>query len=153
MTAINNLTALDTLSTGDLIPVWSGGNGDTRRISLATLAAYLQTLLQAAGDYITQYAAPSATGFNVAVSPPTAGANTFLLLTPAAGYAAGTITLPAQASCVDGQELLCTCTQSVTTLTIAGNGSTLNGAPTTIAANGFFNLRFDGVFKAWYRVG
>jgi hypothetical protein len=41
----------------------------------------------------------------------------------------------------------------VTTLTIAGNGSTLNGAPTTIAANGFFNLRFDGVFKAWYRVG
>ena len=37
--------------------------------------------------------------------------------------------------------------------TVAGNGSTVNGAPTTLAANSFFRLRFDGVFKAWYRVG
>ena len=29
----------------------------------------------------------------------------------------------------------------------------VNGAPGNLAANGFFRLRFDGVFKAWYRVG
>ena len=45
------------------------------------------------------------------------------------------------------------CTQAVTTLTVSGNGSTVNGAPTTLAANGFFRLRYDGVFKAFYRVG
>jgi hypothetical protein len=54
---------------------------------------------------------------------------------------------------VDGQQLLVSCTQAVTTLTVAGNGSTVNGAPATLAANAFFRLRFDGVFKAWYRVG
>jgi hypothetical protein len=29
----------------------------------------------------------------------------------------------------------------------------VNGAPTTLAANAFFRLRFDGVFNAWYRIG
>jgi len=102
---------------------------------------------------VTQYAAPAATGFTVLVAPPDSGDSMFLLLTPNAGYAAGTITLPAAATCVDGQELLVTTTQLVTALTVGGNGSTVNGAPTTLAANAFFRLRFDGVFKAWYRVG
>jgi len=76
-----------------------------------------------------------------------------LLLTPAATYAAGTIVLPEKTSCIDGQELMCTCTQIVTALTVSGNGATVNGAPTALAANGFFRLRFDAVFSAWYRVG
>lgn len=135
------------------IPFYDPQNGQDRRCSIDELAQLLQDELTSSGGLITQYAAPNATGFNVAIAPPTDGASVYLLLTPAAGYAAGTITLPPQALCVDGQELLVSCTQLVTALTVAGNGSTVNGAPTTLAANGFFRLRFDGVFKAWYRAG
>lgn len=153
MTTINNLTAQDTLSAGDQIPIYSNGNGDTRRVSASALATFLQSQIDTNGGFVTQYAAPNATAFNVAIAPPVAGSPVFLLLTPTGAFAAGTITLPAQASMQDGQEVLVTCTQSVTTLTIAGNGSTVNGGPTTLAANGFFRLRYDGVFKAFYRVG
>jgi hypothetical protein len=153
MSSIDKLSKVTTLSASDLLAAWSGSVGNDVAITLATLLAYLQPLLTASGLYTTQYSAPAATGFSVAIAPPTTGASVLLLLTPAAGYAAGTITLPAQASCIDGQEVLVSCTQSVTTLTVAGNGSTVNGAPTTLAANGFFRLRFDGVFKAFYRVG
>lgn len=142
-----------TIAAASSLPFWDPTNGVDRRASVSELAALLQGLLTSSG-LITQYAAPNATGFSVTIAPPSNGASMFLLLTPAATYAAGTITLPAQATCVDGQELLVTCTQIVTSLTVAGNGSTVNGAPTTLAAaNAFFRLRFDGVLKAWYRVG
>lgn len=153
MSSIDKLSKVTTLSAGDLVALFSGSVGNDVAATLATLLAWLQTQLTSSGLFSTQYSAPAATGFSVTVVPTTSGGSVFLLLTPAAGYAAGTVTLPAQAACVDGQEVLCSCTQAVTTLTVAGNGSTVNGAPTTLAANGFFRLRFDGVFKAWYRAG
>lgn len=149
---ITTLSQTD-IKAADSIPFASSENGADRRTSVTQLLALLQSLLDSEGGYTTQYAAPAATGFTVAVAPVVTGGSVWLLLTPVAGYAAGTITLPAQASCVDGQELLVNTTQAVTTLTVSGNGSTVNGAPTTLAANAFFRLRFDGVFKAWYRVG
>jgi hypothetical protein len=150
--SINSLSQTD-IAAADSLPFASAVNGADRRTSVTQLVALIQSLLTDAGGPVTQYAAPAATGFNVAIAPPTTGASVYLLLTPVAGYAAGTITLPAQASCVDGQEFVCNSTQAVTTLTVSGNGSTVNGAPATLAANAFFRLRFDGVFKAWYRIG
>lgn len=141
------------IAAADSIPFASAANGSDRRTSVSQLIALIQSTLTDNGGPVTQYAAPAATGFSVAIAPPTNGASVWLLLTPVAGYAAGTITLPAQAACIDGQELIVNSTQAVTTLTVAGNGSTVNGAPTTLAANAFFRLRFDGVFKAWYRIG
>lgn len=136
------------------IPFGDTPNGQDRRASLSDFADVLAPLLpNANGALVTQYAAPAATGFTVLIAPVDAGDSIYLLLTPNAGYAAGTITLPAAATCVDGQELLVTTTQLVTALTVAGNGSTVNGAPTTLAANGFFRLRFDGVLHTWNRVG
>lgn len=153
MTTINQLTAQDTLSAGDQIPIYSNGNGDTRRVSASALATFLQSQIDANGGFITQYAAPNATGFTVAIAPVVQGTSVFLLLTPTAGFAAGTITLPIRGTTQDGQELLVTTTQAVTTLTINGNGSTVNGGPVTLSANAFFRLRYDGVFGSWYRVG
>ena len=151
---INQLNSVDTLSASDLQAVWVASNSDTRKASLSTLLTFLQANLTAPGDDTTQYAAPNATGFSVTIAPPVAGQNMYLLLTPTAGFAAGTIVLPAVASCVDGQTVLVSITQAITTLTTNGNGATaVNGAPTTLAANAFFKLRFDGVFKSWYRVG
>ena len=153
MAAINRLSTVTELSGSDLVALFSSSVGNDVAATLATLLAWLQGQLSSSGSLATQYSAPAATGFSVLVAPPTSGGSVWLLLTPAAGYAAGTITLPAQASCVDGQEVLVSSTQFVTALTVAGNGSTVNGAPTTLAANGSLRLRFDGVFKAWYRIG
>lgn len=156
--------AIERLNQGDFaagsqIPFNDTANGSDRRGSVTALAALIGTLLgfPAAAALLTQYAAPNATGFGVTISPTLSGgamgSGVWLLLTPTGGFAAGTITLPAQAECINGQEVLVSCTQAVTTLTVGGNGATVNGAPTTLAANAFFRLRFDGVAKAWYRVG
>jgi len=122
---------------------------------MALLLAYMQDNLTVTTDnMVTQYAAPSATGFSVTIGTGIdAGLSVWLVLTPVAGYAAGTLVLPASGDVVDKQEILVNCTQSVTTLTITGNGSTVTGAPTTLAANGFFRLRYDAVLTTWYRVG
>lgn len=150
--SIASLSQTD-IAVSDSIPFASAANGADRRTSVTQLAALMQALLTADNDPITQCASPAATGFNVQIAPASDGGSVWLLLTPIAGYAAGTITMPAQALCVDGQELIVNTTQAVTALTVNGNGSTVNGAPTTLAANAFFRLRFDGVFKAWYRIG
>lgn len=142
-----------TLSAASQLPFYDPANGGDARASITALAALLTTLLGSASLQLTQYAAPNASGFNVTLAPQTNGASVWLVLTPLAGYAAGTITLPAVALCQHGQEMLVSCTQAVTTLTVNGNGGTVNGAPTTLAANAFFRLKFDGVLKVWYRVG
>lgn len=148
---INQLTALDTLEAGDLIPVWSTKNGDTRRISPAVLAALLDTLLAVSDDKVTQYAAPALNGFTVNITD--SDNSVWLVLTPTGAFAAGTIKLPAVANAAEKQEVLVNCTQAVTALTIDGNGANVVGEPAALAANGFFRLRFEPVTDTWYCVG
>ena len=91
MTNINQLSSIDTLSGGDLIPVWATNNGDTRKSSLTLLASYVNDQIELPVDISrSQYSAPSATGFTVAVTSP----NTWLVLNPTNAFAAGTIALP-----------------------------------------------------------
>lgn len=156
MTDINRLSALDAIQPGDLLAFWDVSNSDARKASVSALLTYLQAnLVFSALGYTTQYAAPSATGFSVTITDGgDDDSNVHLILTPAAGYAAGTIVLPAFAGCVNGQEVLVNCTQAVTTLTIDKNGATaLTGAPTTLAANAYFRLKYDKPTQTWYRVG
>lgn len=151
MADINQLSSASSLSLSDLLPVWSQTNGDTRKASLQTLLNLFSPLITASDDKVTQYAAPSATGFSVSLTDNSD--SKWLILTPAAGYADGTIVLPAVGNCVDRQEILVNCTQAVTALVVDGNGATVTGEPTTLAANDFFRLRFDAVTDVWYRVG
>jgi hypothetical protein len=147
MTNINQLSSLDTIQLGDLLAVWSTNNGDTRKASMSLLLSFMQSNLALPGTLTTQYAAPSATGFTVTV----ALGNTWLLLTPTGTFAAGTIVLPTSAA--DKSEVSVNCTQIVTALTVSAGGTTVTGAPTTLAtANGFFTMRFDAATNAWYRV-
>lgn len=152
MSNIKNLTTLDVLSNGDLLPIWSASNGDTRKASVYALAVYLQEALTAGGGMVTQYAKPNVSGFSISVTPPVAGATMWVLSTPLAPYAATTLVLPPVAESVMGQEILMTTSQVVTALTINGNGATVTGAPTTLAANAFFRLRFDSVLASWIRI-
>ena len=151
MPTINQLSAVDSVAASDLLPIFSQANGDARKASMTVIAAYIQTLITSTDNKQTQYSAPSATGFNTAITG--TGISAWLILTPTAGFAAGTITLPPVAGVLDKQEILVNSTQAVTTLTVAANGATVTGAPATLAQNGSFLLRFDGVTKTWYRVG
>ena len=151
MPTINQLTAVDQVVSSDQVPIYSNENGDARKASMATLLAFFAGQITSIDDMVTQYAAPSATAFSVQIS--NGSSNIWLVLTPTGAFAAGTLVLPSVANCVDRQEILVNCTQAITTLTISNGGATVTGAPTTLAANAFFRLRFDLVTKTWYRVG
>jgi hypothetical protein len=153
---IKNLTALDSLTAGDNIAVGSSTNGDDRRAALSVLLSYIQSNLTivdsaAFAEYTTQYAAPSATGQSIQVTD--SDDNIHLIITPVAGYATMTIVLPTSTICIDKQDILVNCTEAVTTLTIDGNGSTVAGEPTTLAADAYFRLKYDLPGTTWYRVG
>lgn len=154
--AIKKLNSTDTVVGGDNLPIASTSEGDDRRISFTTLLAWVQANLTfpTAGkqESTKQYSGPSATGFNIQITD--TSDNTWLILTPTAGYATGTITLPAVANVVDKQEVLVNCTQQVTTLTVDGNGATaVTGEPSSLGADDFFKLKYDSFTSSWYRVG
>lgn len=152
MTTINKLTRTDTVDAGDVVPVYVQNQGDARGAAMSVLQAFMQENLNFDSQaQTTQYAAPSGTGFSIAIA---AGPqSTHMILTPTGAFAAGTLVLPAVATAIDRQSLTVNTTQAVTTLTISANGATaVIGAPTTLAANAFFTIKFDLTTKNWYRV-
>lgn len=149
MPTINQLSAVSTLSPGDLIAVYTQNNGDARKTSINNLLQYFQQSF-ASPEFATQYITPG-TGASVPIT--NNGNNTWCLVAPAGTIADLTLTLPLNTGLADGQMVLVTSTQIITTLTIGLNGATAaNGAPTTMAANAFFTLRFYTSTNSWYRV-
>lgn len=153
---IRLLTAVDNLSLGDNFAIGSANNGDDRKASGSVLVTFLESALDfspsgAFPDYLTQYAAPSATGFSVQITD--ADDNIHLILMPVAAYAAGTIIFPLSTNLVDKQEVLVNTTQAVTALTLNGNGATIQGAPTSLVANSFFRFKYDISGNTWYLIG
>lgn len=152
------LPRADSLSVADGFIIYSSANIGFYYIPTSLLLTFLNANLtfptpDARAQYVSQYAAPSASGFNVPITPAT-DQDVHLILTPTAGYAAGTITLPPVAGCRDGQRVLVNCTQQVTALTINGNGATaVTGEPTSLGADDFFTMMFDSLMSTWYRVG
>lgn len=152
MTTINQLPAADAVLSSDMVPIYSSSNGDARKASMTTLLAFFQRMLTAAGgEGMTQYASPNTSGFSVTVAPAVPGAAVWLLLTQTSGFQAGTINLPAQTTLVDRQEVEVSSLQSIGSLTVSGGSAPVNGAPTALAANGFFGLRYDAITRSWYR--
>jgi len=147
MPTINQLNAIDTITDGDLLPVYSQSNGDARKASASVVADFIAQSVTLPDDKQTQYYAPSATAFSVTVSATTGG--TWLILTPTGTLAAGTIVLPVTTT--DKIEVLVSSSNEVTALTIDGNGASLVGEPTEILAGGTFTMRYDAVMSTWYR--
>ena len=145
MANINQLSSLSTLQGGDLLAVWSTNNGDSRKSSITTLMNYVNANVTTVTQN-TQYASPAATGFSITVNT----GNVWLIMTPVSTYAAGSVVLPAGAS--DKDTVTVNCTQIVTSLTVS-SVATVVGAPTTLAANDFFTMRYDGATTSWYRIG
>lgn len=151
------ITRTDAVAAGDLFVLYKTAAGDYRGAPADVVLQYMQDNLTFPSNtgvqqFTTQYAAPSSTGFDVAIDPAD-GTNVHLILTPTAGFAAGEITLPPLANCVDKQEVLVNSTQSIAALTVDGNGATVTGEPSSMGADDFFRLKFDDLTNVWYRVG
>ena len=93
-----------------------------------------------------EYVTPT-TGFSNTI----ANTTTNYIVEPAGTLATGTITMPA--SPVNGQRVTIASKTAITALTHSPNsGQTLNGALTTIAANGFGTWIYRTTNTSWYRV-
>lgn len=151
MPTINQLAGLSQVSGGDLLPIYVPNNGDARKVSVTQLLTYFQTVF-AAPTVSTNLYTPGA-GFNVTVPTPVSEQQ-WMLLQPAGTLATGTITLPLNTGTPDGTQLLVTTTQIITAFTLALNGAAAAfGAPTTLAADAFFTMRFYQSTNSWYRIG
>ena len=144
-TQISDLTSATALAAADQVPFSPAADRTTKKFSLSLLLSWIQSSLVLPYDLVQQYAAPNATAFSI----PVVAGDTWLLLTPTAAFAAGTVVLPL--TVVNRNRVRVTTTQAITALTVLGNGRSINGAPTTLAANGFFTLGYDATFNAWYR--
>jgi hypothetical protein len=153
MSSIDKLSRVTTINASDLLALYSGSVGNDVAATLATLLTWLQTQIAGAGDFISQYESPTA-GASVYANPFVPGSNAFVLMTPAGTIATATFYLPALAISGMGQEILVHSTQAITALTVNGNGaSSVSGAPSSMAAGGFFRMRFDSINKSRYRIG
>jgi len=156
MATIPQLSATDTLTGGDLIPVYVQAAGDARKASMTRFLAFMQANLvfpstsTGVSQFVPQYASPVATGFTVTLNANSN--NQWLILSPLAAYAAGTITFPPQASLADNQEIIIASTQAITALTINGNGPSVIGAPATVSQYGSFRFKYNALGNAWYRL-
>ena len=150
MPTINQLPLLAQVSPGDQVPVYSPNNGDARRMPISSLLQYFQQTF-ASPTLATNVYTPG-TGFNIAVPTPVAQQQ-WMLIQPAGTLALGTITLPLNTQTPDGTEVLVTTTQQITGFTLALNGATAAyGAPSTLAAEDFFRMRFVQSTNSWYRI-
>ena len=150
MPTINQLSGISQVSGGDLLPVYVSNNGDARKVSITQLLQYFQQVF-ASPTVATNLYTPG-TGFNITVPTPVSEQQ-WMILQPAGTLAAGTITLPLNTGVPDGTEVIITTTQIITSFTLAVNGaSNAYGAPTTLAANAFFTMRFYQATNSWYRI-
>jgi hypothetical protein len=150
MPTINQLPVLNTISSGDQLPVYSPNNGDARRTSIGSLLTYFQQTF-ASPTLSTNLYVP-ATGFNITVPTPVSN-DQWMLLQPAGTLAAGTITLPLNTGVPDGTTVLITTTQEITSLTLALNGaSAIFGGVTSLAAGTATAIRFYQPTNSWYQI-
>jgi len=149
MTTINQLSTLGSLASSDKLIVYSNDNGDARKASLTTLLTFIESQFESP-EFVTVITAPTASGFNIQM--PTYTTNVWEIINPTGTFAAGMLTLPAPANCFDGQQVVVCTTQIITAFTLAGNGSTLVGNPTSLGAGGFFTMRFNALQSTWYCV-
>jgi hypothetical protein len=150
MALIYQLPLLSQASPGDQLAVYAPNTGDARRLPMSALLAYFQQQF-AAPTVATNLYTPG-TGFNIALPTPVAQAQ-WAVIQPAGTLATGTVTLPLNTLTPDGTEVLITTTQQITAFTLALNGAAAGfGAPTTLAAEDFFRMRFYQATNSWYRI-
>jgi len=150
MPTINQLPVLNTISSGDQLPVYSPNNGDARRTSIGSLLTFFQQSFASPTLSVNLYVPGN--GFNITVPTPVSN-DQWMLLQPAGTLATGTITLPLNTGVPDGTTVLITTTQEITSLTIALNGATaIYGGVTSLSAGTATAIRFYQPTNSWYQI-
>jgi hypothetical protein len=150
MPTINQLPVLNTISSGDQLPVYSPNNGDARRTSIGSLLTFFQQSFASPTLAVNLFV--PGTGFNITVPTPVSN-DQWMLLQPAGTLATGTITLPLNTGVPDGTTVLITTTQEITSLTIALNGaSAIYGTVSFLGAGTATAIRFYQPTNSWYQI-
>ena len=150
MPTINQLPVLNTISSGDQLPVYSPNNGDARRTSIGSLLTFFQQSFASPTLAVNLFVPGS--GFNITVPTPVSN-DQWMLLQPAGTLATGTITLPLNTGVPDGTTVLITTTQEITSLTIALNGaSAIYGTVSFLGAGTATAIRFYQPTNSWYQI-
>lgn len=150
MPTINQLPVLNTISSGDQLPVYSPNNGDARRTSIGSLLTFFQQSFASPTLAVNLFVPGN--GFNITVPTPVSN-DQWMLLQPAGTLATGTITLPLNTGVPDGTTVLITSTQEITSLTIAINGaSAIYGAVSSLGAGTGTAIRFYQPTNSWYNI-
>lgn len=147
MSTINRLSSVDVLQPSDQIPVWDSSNGDTRKASMSTLLAFVESYF-ADPDYSTRIVAPAVDYFNVDIGA--TGDSIWLIVNPTLNFTDGTITLPPASSAVNGQEITVVFTAGVTNLSVTSLGATVLGEPASIGGYDSFRVRYNSTQLTWY---
>jgi hypothetical protein len=153
MPTIDQLSQASSIDDADELALFSKANGDTRKVTTLQLAAHVMTAIEGTPDETVYSMVTDGSGFTVVVLPTTPGGSAWAQITLSAPAPTGTIVLPDIDDRAHNQEVLVTCTRTVTTLTVNGNGAALSGAPTTIGPASPFRMRFDSISSTWYRIG
>jgi len=150
MPTINQLPVLNTISSGDQLPVYSPNNGDARRTSIGSLLTFFQQSFASPTLAVNLFVPGN--GFNITVPTPVSN-DQWMLLQPAGTLATGTITLPLNTGVPDGTSVLITTTQEITSLTIALNGaSAIYGGVSFLGAGTATAIRFYQPTNSWYQI-
>jgi hypothetical protein len=150
MSTINRLSSVDVLQPSDQIPVWDSSNGDTRKASMSTLLAFVESYF-ADPDYSTRIVAPAVDYFTVDIGA--TGDSIWMIVNPTLNFTNGAITLPPASSAVNDQEITVVFTSSVSTFVITSAGATVLGAPTQINGYDSFKVRYNASQLTWYNIG
>ena len=146
------LNITDRIGPNDSVVLWSANNQDFRGVPVDLLIEKIQEGIEKV-DYPPiniQHFNPNA-DFTLDIENHEVG--TYLILNPTSGLSTGSIKLPERYSVQDAQEVAVACSQQITSFSIDGNGALVVGAPNTLAASGFFKLKYDKLSNTWYRVG
>lgn len=150
MATIQQLSSIDSISSGDQIPIFSITNGDARRLSVGALLSFFQKTF-ASPTVATNVFVP-VDGFDVNVPTPIASQQ-WIVLQPTSNLTAGRVLLPLNTITPDGTEVLITCIRNINTFTLFANGAlTVYGAPTTIVANTAYRFRYIQSTNSWYKI-
>lgn len=149
MTRINELTRATELASGDVLPIWSQNDGESRASSVALLTAYLQDNLDFAGGVMSLRNFTPASGDNCAISTATQQ-DIWVALSPAGTLA--TLTIEFTGTPQNLQEIMVSTSAAITALTFT-TPQAQQGTPGAMGANGFFKMKYDGVNSIWRRVG
>jgi hypothetical protein len=123
------------------------GTGDTADVAFTKLKQWASDANQMLTQlYPVRSSLTPVTGFT---ATPAQGI-TQLVLNPAGTLATGTITFPQLPG--DNQPFCVMSSQAITALTLnTADGTTINGAATTLAANSSIKWRFQSAANAWFR--